>query len=319
MMLEIKNDESNEIFKKDRMESQVLRPKVKSRSLKMAIFDFDGTLVQPKEGRRFPKDKDDWEWLDKNIPKKLKSLAKEKYRLIIVTDQSKPWKVDMIKDVVESLKLNITVIIGVKDDQKPNPTLFQKHISKYDKETSFYVGDAAGRGTDWSSRDIDFAKNIDVPFYTPEAFFHIQPTIKEIPKIAIPSHKEVIILVGYPGSGKSTLAKTHLVPHGYYQVNGDLLKTPKAMIQDAKQHLDQSIIFDATNGTKEKRAYFIQFAKEIQRPVRCLWVQTSLEESLKQVKQRELETGIKIPSVVLYVYRKHFEEPTEDECIVVKV
>lgn len=301
------------------MESQVLPPKVKSRSTKMAIFDFDGTLVQPKEGRRFPKDKDDWQWLDEGIPKKLKSLAKEKYRLIIVTDQSKPWKVDMIKEVVESLKLNITVIIGVKDDQKPNPKLFLSNIPKYDKETSFYVGDAAGRATDWASRDIDFAKNIEVPFYTPEDFFNIQIKSREVPAISIPNHKEVILMVGYPGSGKSTIVNEQLVPKGYYIVNGDLLKTPKAMIQDAKEHLEQSIVFDATNGTKEKRAHFIEFAKTINRPIRCVWVQTSLEDSLKHVKKRELETGVKIPTVVLYVYRKHFEEPNENECMVVKV
>jgi bifunctional polynucleotide phosphatase/kinase len=285
----------------------------------MAIFDFDGTLVQPKEGRRFPKDKDDWQWLDEGIPKKLKTLAKEKYRLIIVTDQSKPWKVEMIKEVVDSLKLNITVIIGVKEDQKPNPKLFLSNIPIYDKETSFYVGDAAGRATDWASRDIDFAKNIEIPFYTPEDFFNIQIKSREVPAISIPNHKEVILMVGYPGSGKSTIVNEQLVPKGYYHVDGDILKTPNAMIQDAKEHLDQSIVFDATNGTREKRAHFIEFAKIVDRPVRCLWVQTSLEDSLKQVKKRELETGVKIPSVVLYVYRKHFEEPTQEECTVVKI
>jgi bifunctional polynucleotide phosphatase/kinase len=37
-----------------------------------------------------------------------------------------------------------------------------------DKNTSFYVGDAAGRAGDFASTDRKFALNVGVQFYTPE-------------------------------------------------------------------------------------------------------------------------------------------------------
>jgi len=305
------------------MESQILPPHVKSRSTKLAIFDFDGTLVRPKESRRFPKDKEDWEWLRPTVPIKLKEYAKQKYRMVIVTDQSKPWKVEMIKDVVQALKLNITVVIGVKDAQKPNPGLFLTQFTpgkNMDMEDSFYVGDAAGRAADWADRDIQFAKNVGLKFYTPEEIFDEPRSQRSpTPKIAIPDHKEVIIMIGYPGSGKSTVIKENFEPYGYYRVEGDVYKTAKAMIKEARKHPGQSIVFDATNGTRERRQAYIDYAREIGFGVRCVWVTTSIEEAMARVNKREKETGIKIPAIALYLYRKKFEEPTADECEVIKV
>jgi len=304
------------------MESQILAPKVKSRTKMMAIFDFDGTLVRPKEGRRFPKDKTDWEWLRPTVPMKLKEYAKQKYRMVIVTDQSKPWKVEMIKDVVEALKLNITVVIGVKDAQKPNPALFLSALSP-DLETSFYVGDAAGRAADWADRDIQFAKNVGLKFYTPEEIFDEPRSQSRSPtppaKIAIPDHKEVIIMIGYQGSGKSTVIKEQFEPYGYYRVEGDVYKTAKAMIKEARKHPGQSIVFDATNGTRERRQAYIDYAREIGFGVRCVWVTTPIEEALARVNKREKETGVRIPAIALYLYRKKFEEPTADECEVIQI
>jgi bifunctional polynucleotide phosphatase/kinase len=40
-----------------------------------------------------------------------------------------------------------------------------------DLETSYYVGDAAGRPGDHSDSDAAFARNVGVRFFTPEAFF----------------------------------------------------------------------------------------------------------------------------------------------------
>jgi bifunctional polynucleotide phosphatase/kinase len=159
---------------------------------------------------------------------------------------------------------------------------------------------------------------MNLKFYVPEEIFDAEP-MKPIKKISIPDHKEIIIMIGYPGSGKSTLAKEQFASRGYYLVDGDLLKTAKAMIKDAREHPDQSIIFDATNGTRERRQFYIDYGKEIGLPVRCIWVNTSIEKALDRVKKREQEIGVKIPAVVLYLYRKKFEEPTTDECEVIKI
>ena len=45
-----------------------------------------------------------------------------------------------------------------------------------------------------------------------------------------------------------------------------------------------------------------------------IWLQTPIDIAMEQNKQRAYE-GIKekVPDIVFYVYRKKFEEPTEDE------
>jgi len=300
------------------MENIILTPSKKVVSDKLAIFDFDWTLVRPTRGKKFPKDKDDWVWWRTSVPKILKKYAKENYRLVIVTDQTKDWKVKMIQDVIKSLGLSFTVIIGMeKNMQKPNPSLFLNEIDSFDKENSIYVGDAAGREGDWADKDKKFADAVGLKFYTPEEIFPLE--YKTFPKILIPKGKEIIIMVGFPGSGKSTFIETQLIPKGYYIVDGDTLKLPTKMLKDASKHLDTSIVFDATNGTIERRKIYIDFAKEHNLPVRCIWVSTPIEEALENVKTRREKTGKNVPSIALMVYQKKFEEPTDEECEIIKV
>uniref|UniRef100_A0A6C0CS41 Polynucleotide kinase n=1 Tax=viral metagenome TaxID=1070528 RepID=A0A6C0CS41_9ZZZZ len=295
----------------------VLEPSKKVRSKKLAIFDFDGTLVRPKEGRRFPKEQNDWEWLRPSVPDTLRKYAKQKYRIVIVTDQSKLWKVEMIKEVVKELKVPITVIIGMeKRMQKPNPSLFKEEFPQFESG-SFFVGDAAGRPGDWADRDIQFAKNAGITFYTPEEIFD-KPKVS-FPTLTIPSHQEVIVMIGYPGSGKSSFVKEQLEPKGYVRIDGDVFTTGSKMVKEASKYSNKSIVFDATNPTYERRNIYIEFAKKMNIPIRCIWVTTPIEEALERIKERERETGIHIPTIALYRYRKVFEEPTDDECELVKI
>ena len=295
------------------MDDLVIQTK-KSRRSKFAIFDFDWTLVKPREGRRFPKDVSDWQYIRLSVPNVVRKYAKD-HQIVIVTDQSKLWKVDQIKAVIADLNIEATVIIGVKEEsKKPSTVLFSNTFPKFDSSKAFYVGDAAGRKDDWADKDRIFAERLGVKFYTPEEVFEID-AIKPLSNAVKPAgNKEVVIMVGYPASGKSTIAKTVLEQSGYYRVDGDSLKTGKAMIKDAEKHVtDKSIVFDSTAGTKDKRAQFIAFAKSHELPVRVFWVQTSIEQSMERNKQRASEGGNKVPDVVFYVYRKNFETPTEDE------
>jgi bifunctional polynucleotide phosphatase/kinase len=243
------------------------------------------------------------------VPEVVRRFAKD-HQIVIVTDQSKPWKLDQIKAVIAELGIvdHLTIVVGVKT-QKPDPALFLSAFPRYHKEKAFYVGDAAGRAGDWSDKDRKFAEAIGVEFKTPEELFPL-PQIEK-PKGLESKTKEVVIMVGYPASGKSTIAKDL---KGYHRVDGDSLKTAAAMVRDAKKHVaDSSIVFDSTAGTKAKRAEFVKFATEAGLPVRVFWVQTSIEDSMERNRQRAAEGGPKVPDVVFYVYRKNFEEPTAAE------
>ena len=121
--------------------------------------------------------------------------------------------------------------------------------------------------------------------------------------------RSVVIMVGFPGSGKSTVAKNLEMTI----ISGDELKTAPKMIKAAEQALKanpgQSIVFDATNATKARRAEYIEFARRHNLPVRCIHVATPIEVSMERNKGREKP----VPNIALYLYRKKFEQPTEDE------
>jgi bifunctional polynucleotide phosphatase/kinase len=289
------------------MEDTVIR--LPSRRQRLAIFDFDWTLVKPKDGRRFPTKAADWTWLRPSVPEVIRRLAKD-HQIVIVTDQSKAWKLDQIRAVIAELGItdHLTIVVGVQT-QKPDPTLFRTAFPKFATEKAFYVGDAAGRPGDWSDKDRKFAEAISVIFRTPEELFPL-PVIEK-PKDLESKTKEVVIMVGYPASGKSTIARGL---KGYHRVDGDALKTAAAMVRDAKRHVaSHSIVFDSTAGTRAKRAEFVKFAQEEGLPCRVFWVQTSIEDSMERNRQRAAEGGPKVPDVVFYVYRKNFEEPTQAE------
>ena len=55
-------------------------------SHKIAGFDLDGTLIDTKSGWNFAKNDDDWDWWHPNVPKKLKKLHKNGYRVVIFSN-----------------------------------------------------------------------------------------------------------------------------------------------------------------------------------------------------------------------------------------
>jgi predicted kinase len=154
--------------------------------------------------------------------------------------------------------------------------------------------------------------------FPPEEIFDLKVQSANVNNLAVNS-KEVIIMVGYPASGKSTVSK-ELEKHNYIRIDGDALKTGPKMVKEAEKYINNnSVIFDATNGTKERRKYYLDFAKKHNVNVRCIWKTTPIEQAMEQNRERQKQGGPKIPDVVFYTYRKKFEEPTESECTVVKL
>ena len=83
---------------------------------KLACFDLDGTLIQPKSGYKFAKDDKDWIWISDRIPEILTNLVKQGYRLIICSNQAKFNEIikKKIEDIVSTLDLVIMVLIIMK-------------------------------------------------------------------------------------------------------------------------------------------------------------------------------------------------------------
>jgi len=282
----------------------------------MASFDYDWTIVNPKEGKTFPKSIDDWEWFSPSVVTTIQGYYEQGFMIVIFTNQSKSWKVDQIKLVCKNLKIPLFIVIATdKKEYKPNISLFDTFISRstINKEESFFVGDALGRPTDFSDSDKVFAENIGIKYIAPEKIF-LSNKIIEIPEIPLLDDREIIIMVGYPGSGKTTIS-TELCKHdNYIHMKGDLFKSNtekmiKASLEFIK--LGNSIVFDATHSSIKKRNLFIQLASKYEYRVRCIHLVTPLDISYKRNKLREDKK--QVPKIAYSVYTKHYEEPTEGE------
>lgn len=282
---------------------------------KMIGLDYDWTLVNPKEGRTFPKSVDDWTWFNSSVPNKIKEYYDNNFMVVIFTNQSKEWKCEQIKMVAEQLKVPLFVAIAMKKEiYKPNTFLYEKLFedATLNKNESLFIGDALGRKNDFSDSDKVFAENIGIKYFPPEEIF-IDQTIDftKLPELTS-SEPEIIIMVGYPGSGKSTVAKNIT---NYVWIEGDVYKTSSKMIKKATELVKdrKSVIFDATNSSIKKRNEYIQFAKKYGYKVKCIHMTTSNDESYKRnLKRPESE---KVPKIAYSVYNKYYEEPQLTEGI----
>lgn len=282
---------------------------------KMASFDYDWTIVNPKDGKTFPSTIDDWVWLYPEVPNKIKQYYQDGYMIVVFTNQSKKWKCEQIQLVMKELDIPLFVVIATdKSEYKPNPILLNVLCQDtINKEESFFVGDALGRKTDFSDSDKVFAETIGIKYYSPEEIFRNKIESFEIPLIPLSPNPEIIIMVGYPGSGKSTIAKNICKNENYIHIEGDVYKTSSKMKKASIQHIleSKSIIFDATHSSIKKRNEYIEFSKKYSYEVKCIHATTSLDESYKRNKLRSDEKVV--PKIAYSVYKKYYQEPTEEE------
>jgi bifunctional polynucleotide phosphatase/kinase len=282
---------------------------------KIAAFDYDWTLVRPHSGT-FPKNVDDWRWLHECVPDVVRGYYENGFCIVIFTNQSKPWKVEQVKTVLASLGIPVMINVGIKkEEQKPERFMFDAFVGDraWDVEDSFYVGDALGRPNDWSDVDKMFAKSVGITIKSPEDVFPMgapnQPNAQVIPTS---DSQEIVIMTGYPGSGKTTIANESFGSQGYVILQGDVLKTSAKMIKVAIPALNEgkSIVFDATNPSREKRAEYIRLKERFPGlSARCIHVSTSMEASLARNNLRDRV----VPKIVFHVYKKKFETPRDEE------
>ncbi|XP_053307764.1 bifunctional polynucleotide phosphatase/kinase isoform X2 [Spea bombifrons] len=165
-------------------------------SSKIAGFDIDGTIITTKSGKVFPTSADDWRILYPEVPRKLKELLAEGYKVVFFTNQMGisrgKLKPEVFKAKAEAvldhlgIPVQIFVATGMGIYRKPVTGMWDFLCDKANdgiqvrKEDCLYVGDAAGRPANWapdrkkkdfSCSDRLFAVNLGIKFFTPEEFF----------------------------------------------------------------------------------------------------------------------------------------------------
>ncbi|XP_056398657.1 bifunctional polynucleotide phosphatase/kinase [Hyla sarda] len=165
-------------------------------SSKIAGFDIDGTIITTKSGKVFPTSADDWRILYPEIPKKLKAVLADGYKVVFFTNQMGITRGKLRPEVFKAkaeavldqlgIPVQIFVATGLGVYRKPVTGMWDYLCEKANdgmkvkKEDCVYVGDAAGRPANWapdrkkkdfSCSDRLFAINIGIQFYTPEEYF----------------------------------------------------------------------------------------------------------------------------------------------------
>jgi aryl-alcohol dehydrogenase-like predicted oxidoreductase/predicted kinase len=104
----------------------------------------------------------------------------------------------------------------------------------------------------------------------------------ERPAAAAAREGDVVIVMGMPAAGKSTLAQS-LVASGYSRLNrdesGGALRSLLPALGRALEGGATRVVLDNTYGSRKSRAEVIQAAAAHGLPVRCVWLDTGLEEA----------------------------------------
>ncbi len=143
---------------------------------------------------------------------------------------------------------------------------------------------------------------------------------------------EIVLLMGYPASGKSTWTAANFPAHR--RINRDSLgdSTLADLVPLASAALDEgaSVVLDNTYATRDSRAPLVALGKQRGVPVRCVWLDSSIEQAQYNAVERLVrkhgrlltpdeikKAGKGDPNTyspaVLFKYRKALEAPTMAE------
>ncbi|CAD5226130.1 unnamed protein product [Bursaphelenchus xylophilus] len=217
---------------------------------------------------------------------------------------------------------------------------------KVNRGDSVYVGDAAGRiktperpKADHSSADRLFALNLGVRFQTPEQFFLDQKSDEPYkmppfdPKFLLENSKpqfepelelnnqitQILLLVGSPASGKSHLSKWLQDEYGFTIVNQDTLGTKEKCLKKCKELIEEGekVVVDNTNRDKATRKNYIDLARRLSVPIRCVKMNIDYPQAAHLNTFRTVIGAGKVHkgvnSFVLKQYFNAYQEPKEEE------
>lgn len=306
---------------------------------KIACFDLDGTIITVKSGSKFPKDEKDWIFFSDNVIKKMYTLHKNNYSLIIISNQAgiakgkqseSSWKIKL-EHICAKINLPFKIFASKDNNiyRKPYTTfwnIIKNNANNSIHPDSFYCGDACGRKNDHSDTDYKFALNCGIKFITPESLFNnmknhicnatyntdfdILKNIKKPDYNFIFKKKELIFLIGYPGSGKSTIAEKYLVPLGYYRINRDTLKTKEKCLNECINQIENgnSIVIDNINFDSITRKSYIDVAVKKKYNIKCIIINCDHFTAYHTAHYRSFKSNGNIKSIPMLVYNKYKKE-----------
>ncbi|KAJ7508638.1 polynucleotide kinase 3 phosphatase-domain-containing protein [Mycena galericulata] len=278
------------------------------------------------------------------------------------TSKEKTWKqkIGLIAAAVPDLPFRLFAATRYDNYRKPMIGMWEELEKSFvvdgvqiDKASSYFVGDAAGRqypnstkAKDFSSTDRKWALNIGISFLTPEEYFlgkaphpnfslkgfHVS-SLSSVPLFTpsssplLPSlpTQELVLFVGYPCLGKTTFFRQYFEPAGYLHINQDTLKTRDKCVKAVQEALaaGKKCVVDNTNRDAFTRRYYIEVAKKLGVPVRCMLFTGSMELAWHNnlyraygrppsVAAREPAREV-LPKVAFTQFRDEFEEPKLSE------
>lgn len=243
---------------------------------KIAVFDLDGTLMQPlnslldkKNLKKIMTGYTEWEFVFPTIPDIIGNyFHNESYSIVIISNQliigkgkfdGNKWQ-EKIEEFAKIINVEFKIFCSIEKNfyRKPSPRFiidfFPKNNYNNNKDF-FFCGDACGRENDFSDSDVKFAYNTGLAFFTPEHIFcgseNVYPEIKyplnftEMSTLSKNStfdykpfsSRELVIMVGFQGSGKSFASNFIKEKYGYEIVSADIEKTTQKCVKLTNNHM----------------------------------------------------------------------------------